>query len=228
MDGVINVALTNGEGMSNTQVGDLMIYATHPLQSVCLGHTNQEPAIKFTSSNVVMNGSFGVNKAPDANYTMDVQGKLNCTEGVFVNGMVMGKALMGVFYRSNIANQQLYSNVAYTFLSPSFCNANFINLPGSNFTVPVSGYYSISGLTLRNTPSISGSTAWIPEMRVKKDGSVDRYAISKSIRDSYGQTSYEVPFEKILYLSTTDVFQVYPEYNLLQTSDPMIRIQQLS
>lgn len=169
MDGVLAIAQSNGQGMSNVAVGDLVVYTVDPLQSVHIGASNQKPVLSGNGSNLQLNGVVGVNKAPNAAYALDVQGAINGT-AFTVGGLPFSTGNFNLYQTaatsgvtevgfSNLTAEKYELHVP--FVAPAVNNAVLIMLASSNngATWYSTGYNSIETYTSYAAAStLSGTT----------------------------------------------------------------------
>lgn len=132
MDGIIAIAQSNGQGMSNTLVGDFIAHTCDPLQSIMLGACNDVAAVyAYGGSNLQLNGTTGVNKAPAAPYAIDVAGTTNvstlCINGTTVINSAGSYALVATLPTAGVTSVTFsnLSNDRYELVVPNI-------VPGTN------------------------------------------------------------------------------------------------
>lgn len=88
MDAKIEIAQVNGQALSNSVVGDVLIYATSNLQNVLVGQSNSLPALRCQGANV----STGANLTVAGN--LNFMGSILQSNAPFNTGAPSGYALV--------------------------------------------------------------------------------------------------------------------------------------
>jgi hypothetical protein len=140
MDAKIEIAQTNNQALSNSVVGDVLIYATSNVQSVLVGQSNSLPALRCLGANVT------------AGADLTVQGNIN----------VMGSILQS----NSVVNTNVPSGTAIVSCQRSVVGYDYALLNGATVSMSNSTWSqrvlnTISVNIGSNVDSVTNNRMWL-------------------------------------------------------------------